>query len=398
MSSKKPATVGSLRCGIAIVTLLLSVALSASAQTLTVIHSFDGQDGVSPVGVTTDAAGDLYGATYTGGGGGVLTNHGVVFKLAHQDTGWVFTVLHRFNGLDGAGAEARPVMGPDGALYGTTSYGGDGYGVVYRLQPPASCRSGNCPWTETVLYSFQGGSDGADPATGDLAFDQQGNVYGTAVSGGSCNGYCGVVFKLTRSGRSWSYSVIYSFQGGNDGQNPDGGVFVDASGNLYGTAIAGGYYLNGVVFELTPSGSGWTETTILAFPADGSLGSAPESGLLTDSYGTLYGTTTRGGQYGAGTLFYFNPIYGGGGVASLPSMTGGSYSKPAIDGAGNLYCTTYLGYILELTYSDDGWVVTQLGETDPALTSSVAVDSNGVVYGTDPGGENNPGSVFEITQ
>ena len=110
------------------------------------------------------------------------------------------------------------------AWYGTTSYGGNGYGTVYRLQPPAGfCRSGNCPWTETVLYSFQGGSDGWNPGYGDLAFDQQGNIYGTTGIGGTgCNGYCGVVFKLTRSGGSWSYSVLYSFQGGDDGENPGG--------------------------------------------------------------------------------------------------------------------------------------------------------------------------------
>jgi uncharacterized repeat protein (TIGR03803 family) len=324
-----------------------------------------------------------------------------VFKLAHKDTGWVLTTLYRFDAYDGDGSEARVLIGPDGALYGTTSFGGSGYGLVYRLRPPVRCRSVNCPWTETVLYSFQGGSDGANPSYADLAFDQQGNVYGTAVSGGlrGCYETCGVVFKLTRSGGSWSYSVIYSFDGGNDGGNPDGGVVLDASGNLYGTASRGGYYSNGVVFELTPSGSGWTETTLLAFPDDGSLGSAPESGLLMDGAGNLYGTTPSGGQYGAGTVYEVGP--GGGGVlASLPYMAGnGSFSKLAMDNDGNLYGTAWLGNVFKLTSSGGNWVLSQLGDGDVGMTSSLVVDSSGVVYGTDPGGPgNNYGSVFEITQ
>ncbi len=402
MSPKKTATiVSSLLCGVAIAALLLCVELPASAQTWTVIHSFNGLDGRGPVaGLTRDAAGNFYGTTY--GGLSEAPSYGTVYKLTHTDTGWVLTTLYRFDAYDGDGSEARVLIGPDGALYGTTSFGGNGYGIVFRLQPPGFCRSGNCPWTETVLYSFQGGSDGWDPGYADLAFDQQGNVYGTTVNGGirGCYETCGVVFKLTRSGASWSYSVIYSFQGGNDGGNPNGGVTIDASGNLYGTAAAGGYYSRGVVFELTPSGSGWTQRTLLAFPDDDSLGAAPESGLLMDSSGILYGTTPQGGQYGAGTVYEVGP--GGGGLlASLPYMAGnGSYSKPAIDDAGNLYGTVWLGYVFKLTPSEGNWTFTQLsGGGDIGMTSGVIVDSNGIVYGTDPdGGDYGQGSVFEITQ
>ncbi len=198
MSSKKATIGSSLLCGVAIVALLLCVDLPASAQTWTTIYSFNGLDGRGPAaGLTRDAAGNFYGTTSGGGWDGVPSNRGTVYKLTHEDTGWVITQLHLFTPFDGHGPESRAMIGPDGALYGTTSYGGNGYGIVYRLQPPGSCRAANCPWTETILYSFQGGSDGADPGSGDLAFDQQGNVYGTTVSGGlrGCYETCGVVFK-----------------------------------------------------------------------------------------------------------------------------------------------------------------------------------------------------------
>ena len=258
----------SLLWGLATAALLLCVELPASAQTWTVIHNFNPLNGGNPAaGVTRDAAGNLYGTTSEGLDAG-LTRYGTVFKLAPTETGWVFTTLYVFKRLDGANPMARVIFGPDGALYGTTYYGGNGYGVVYRLQPPAEfCRPGNCPWTETVLYSFQGGSDGAYPGYGDLAFDQQGNIYGTTIAGGDgcLHGLCGVVFKLTRSGASWSYSVIYSFQGGGDGENPDGSLVLDASGNLYGTTDDGGGGDLGVVYKLTPSGSGWTESVLYTF-------------------------------------------------------------------------------------------------------------------------------------
>ncbi len=223
MTSKRTATMGSsLLWVLATAALLLCVELPASAQTWTVIHNFNAPGGGPAAGVTRDAAGNLYGTT-SGGLDAGPTRYGTVYKLAPTETGWVFTTIYIFNHFDGDNPLARVIFGPGGALYGTTYTGGNDYGVVYRLQPPAELfRPGNCPWTETVLYSFQGGSDGANPGYGDLAFDQQGNIYGTTVAGGDgcLHGLCGVVFKLTRSGASWSYSVIYSFQGFGDGEGP----------------------------------------------------------------------------------------------------------------------------------------------------------------------------------
>jgi uncharacterized repeat protein (TIGR03803 family) len=408
MSSKKTATIASsLLCGVAIAALLLCVEVSASAQTWTVIHSFTQLDGAGPVaGLTRDAAGNFYGTTSGGGWRGRPTSHGTVFKLTHTETGWVLTTLHLFNGLDGDAPNSRAIFGPDGALYGTTYDGGSGYGTVYRLQPPPGfCHSGSCPWTATVLHAFQGGGDGAYPGSGDLAFDQQGNIYGTAVLGGNgvgCNGYCGLVFKLTRSGGSWSYSVIYSFKGGDDGENPDGGVVRDASGNLYGTTVHGGGGDNGVIFELTPSGSGWTESVLYTFtdPSDGAL---PDAGLIFDCCGNLYGTTPTDGEYNAGTVYELSPSNGGWNftvLASVPTLAGsGSEAKLAMDDNGNLYGTAWSGLVFKLTPSGNNWVLTQLGNGDLGISCSLVVDSNGVVYGTDPvGGDYNLGSVFEIMQ
>jgi uncharacterized repeat protein (TIGR03803 family) len=349
-----------------------------------------------------DAAGNLYGTTYGGGSWDRPANHGTVFKLAHTNTGWVFTPLHIFDAYDGAGPSTRVIFGPDGALYGTTSYGGNGYGTVYRLQPPAGlCPSGNCPWTATVLYSFHGASDGWDPE-GDLALDQQGNIYGTTEKGGvmGCYVSCGVVFKLTRSGGSWSYSVIYSFQGDDDGGNPFAGVVRDASGNLYGIA-GGGPYRTGIVFKLTPSGSGWTKSMLYDFanPGDGS----PSGGLIFDRSGNLYGTTWNGGEYSAGTVYELTSAYGGWNFAVLASVptsaANGPQAKLFMDGSGNLYGTAWSGLIFKLTLSGNSWILTELGNGDLGISSSVVVDSNGAVYGTNAyDGDYGDGSVFEITQ
>ena len=401
MSSKKTATPGSKLLWSLAITALLCAPLSANAQTWTVIHDFGrGMFGGGPAaGVTRDAAGNLYGTT-SGGWLAGPARYGTVFKLAPTATGWVFTRLYVFNRLNGASPVARVIFGPDGALYGTTSSGGDCCGTVYRLQPSRSCNSGNCPWTMTILHSFQG-SDGTDP-TGDLAFDQHGNIYGTTASGGSgpCNGQCGVVFKLTRSGESLSYSVLYSFVGTDDGANPDGGVVLDASGNLYGTTVQGGG--NGVVFQLTPSGSGWTESVLYRFTTF-SDGAQPHGGLIFDRSGNLYGSTSTDGEYDAGTVFELTRENGGWSfavLASLQTLPGsGPEAKLAMDGNGALYGTAWSGLVFKLTPSDNNWILTQLGSGAVGMTGSVVVDSNGVIYGTDTNsGDYNEGSVFEITQ
>jgi uncharacterized repeat protein (TIGR03803 family) len=145
--------------------------------------------------------------------------------------------------------------------------GNEGCGTVFRLRPPVGvCKASFCSWKEAVLYRFQGGSDGANPSYGDVVFDQAGNMYGTTRVGGGtgCGGNgCGVVYELMPTGGGhWSESIIYRFTSGQDGAEPVGGVIVDSAGNLYGTSYAGGSFGGGTVFQLTHSGSGWVETTL----------------------------------------------------------------------------------------------------------------------------------------
>jgi hypothetical protein len=158
----------------------------AQAQTLRVLHNFtNGQDGSLPVvGLTIDRNGNLFGTTLEGGytGGGCGSGCGVVFKLSPRGSTWIFTPLYDFQGgTDGASPWARVILGPAGALYGTTLGGGVGSGIVFKLTiPPSICKTALCAWRETVLYRFAGGGDGQSPE-GDLIFDQAGDMHGTTA-------------------------------------------------------------------------------------------------------------------------------------------------------------------------------------------------------------------------
>src|SRR6202011_5348463 len=147
-----------------------------------------------------------------------------------------------------------------------------GSGTVFEVTPTAS------GWTHTVLYSFTGGADGGEPYKG-VTVDSQGNLYGTAVTGGggSCEGGCGVAYKLTNSGGVWSQTVIHTFTGGDDGSGPGSGLTVGWHGTIYGVTPTGGKYGLGVIYQLKPdSNGGWILHVIHAFTggADGSSGSA----------------------------------------------------------------------------------------------------------------------------
>jgi len=219
------------------------------------------------------------------------------------------TMLYGFQGgNDGAYPTASLILDSSGALYGTTSDGGSmGYGTVFKLTPPAS---GQTQWTETVLYSFQGGNDGAYPS-GRLILDTFGALFGATSYGGSTgNGY-GAVFKLTPptiGQTQWTETVLYRFRGGNDGAFPQGGLIFDTQGALYGTTAS-------TVFKLTPplpSATQWTETVLHRFQGGGD-GVEPLAGLIFDTQGALYGTTSYGGSVGCynnigcGTVFKLTP-------------------------------------------------------------------------------------------
>ncbi len=167
--------------------------------------------------------------------------------------GGTVEVIHSFGGRsDGEYPSTDLVIDKDGNLYGMTVLGGDiGAGAVFRLSPSKD------GWTETVLYSFTSGADGGQPYGG-VTLDDEGNLYGTAVvggTGGTCvEEGCGVVWMLTGSGGTWTQSVIHNFTGGDDGYGPGGPVVFDDLGNLYGMTPTGGAYGLGVVYQLVRMG------------------------------------------------------------------------------------------------------------------------------------------------
>jgi hypothetical protein len=244
-----------------------------------------------------------------------------VFKLTPNDGVYTETVLYRFSGgTDGAAPMATLIIDSTGNLFGTTQLGGggscvDGCGTVFRLAP-----STGGTFTETVLYQFTGGSDGASPRAG-LSMDANGNLYGTTYNGGGggCVDGCGTVFKLAPTGNgTFAETVLNRFTGGTVGANPSGGLLVDPSaGNLYGTTFNGGgnfCYSHsaagcGIVFQLIPNKDGTYRETVLHTFAGASYGSGPMAGLVACKDGNQYGTTAdaggggTGGGAGDGTVF-----------------------------------------------------------------------------------------------
>ena len=311
-------------CSAFLLALLCGLTMAATqpalAQMFQVIHNFTGGfDGEYPrSGFSIDAAGNLYGTTFAGGAG-----FGTVFKLKHAGSGWIVTPLYSFRGgSDGAGPLGRVIVASDGTLYGTTSSGGGngcssfGCGTASRLRPPASRpASALSPWTESVLYRFTGGNDGAYPQ-GELTFDHAGNIYGTTQYGGDTNS--GVVYQLTPSGGGWTESVPYSAQNNGDGANPLGGVVLDAAGSLYGVFNQGGLYGSGAVYQLSFSGSGWTEQNLHDFMPQG--GEYPVGGLIMDASGNLYGSTTVSMNNNGGFAVELTPAGGGWTYTLLPNL------------------------------------------------------------------------------
>lgn len=389
--------------------------LGMRAQTMVALYEFSGPDGSDPAaGLVMDRGGNLYGTTYMGG----TNDYGTVFKLSQHSGSWILTTLHRFQGgNDGANPVGRVVFGPDGALYGTTDGGGiANNGTVFRLTPPATfCPSVQCPWTETVLYAFTGGSDGAFPQAVDLAFDSAGSIYGTTYSGGrSCRyGQCGVVFKLTKSGQHLTETTLYEFSGQPDAGPPIGGVAFDSAGNLYGTTVYGGVYDGGALFELSPAGSGWTETVLHSF-GNQPDGFGPEAGVIIDQQGNIFGTTNQGGTNYSGTAFELSPSAGGWTYSLLTNFTGdhqGPAAVPTLDVNGNLFGgteddgTNSAGNVFELVPDGHGnWTNLDLfdfgyGQLYPygrVVIGAVVLDSSENVYGTAAsGGAHDLGTIWE---
>ncbi len=404
-----------------VVTLLVALAVLTTAGVLcqaqsnfTVIHNFTGAaDGSQPVSTPTlDRAGNLYGTTHAGGTNGCINSGpgcGTVYRLTHGNGSWTFHPLYSFTGgSDGGNPVAGVTIGPDGTLFGVTGMVDVNLGTLFRLQPPRNaCRTALCPWTDTILHYFGGGSDGANP-TGNVVFDSQGNLYGTTTAGGTYQH--GMVYKATRSGSTWNLNPLYSFgASGNDGSDPLSGLVLDGAGNIYGTTYAGGLYGYGTVFELSPSQEGWIETILYSFTGE-SDGIYPAAGLVFDPAGNLYGATSEGRPGEAATIFELSPQGGGWNFATIYTLPGfGPQSTLAIDSAGNLYGTVPYGgssdwgNVFELSPAGGGWIYIDLydftGGNDGSnpLGGVVVTSSGGYLYGTTAGGgTNGDGVIYQI--
>jgi uncharacterized repeat protein (TIGR03803 family) len=313
-----------------------------------------GSDGASPTArLVADGQGNLYGTTFYGGSAACSGyGCGTIFELRRPTlpgAAWTETVLYRFTGgSDDMSPVSALARGFDGDLYGTTSgpfiscEDKIQCGTVYELAPPGSGRHG---WTLKTLHAFTGHTDGGCPL-GDLFRNSAGDLFGTACYGGPYG--FGTVYELSpplRRGDPWTETVLFGFPIDGQGQEPHGGIAFDAAGNAYGTTYAGGVQEQGVAFELSPAGAGqpWSEKVLAFF--DGNNGRWPLSQPFLDSSGNVYATTLAGGCTG-GTVFQLTPptlqlsldyVFCGANDGWAPT------GQLTMDAAGNIYGTTTNG-------------------------------------------------------
>ena len=376
-----------------------SMSQPAHSQTYKVIHNFTYYGGATPYsGPVFDKFGNMWGAAYSGGSFG----SGGVYRMSRHGSSWAYTLLYSLKGTpDGAGpAFGTLAIGPDGSLFGTTE-GGGYLGTAFVVCPGTGCAS-----TESVVHSFGHGTDGNEPIGG-VAFDTAGNFYGTTLLGGTLGN--GTVWQAARSGKKWITRVIYNFGADTtDAVNPAAAPTVDPQGNVYGTTSFGGAFSSGAIYKLTPSGSGWTESVLYNFQGLDD-GQNPVGGLILDLAGNLYGTTFDGGVNGGGTVYELSPSGTFTTLYSFSGGYGGPYNKLTFDANGNLYGATNgeaaygYGSVFKLTPGSGGWTLTDLydftnGADGGDPYGSVAVDSSGNVFGTAvTAGGNGQGVFFEIT-
>lgn len=452
------ASSGVLRRGAAALAVTLVLMPASWAASERVVHTFNLATAGDPIsGLAMDVNGNLYGTTRLGGPGGCPEGCGVVFKITKDSQGGAtYSILHTFAGFpDGGNPFGSPIVDSIGNVYGTTPTGGTGgCGVVYRLSPTTGGE-----YKETILHNFNKANtknnDGCNPESY-LVSDAAGNLYGTTNTGGGgvsntfCDDGCGSVFKLTpNEDGTYAESVIHSFpgtKGNTDGRNPVGGLVLDGEGNLWGTTQGGGNVGDGTVFELTPNSDGtYTETTLFSFTGD-STGFEPNTNLVIDKAGNLYGTTTNGGLNidDHGVVFKITPQPGGvveesiihaffcndmachDGVTPFNGLTidanGVLYGTVDFGGGGSNQCSTGTpalgcGIVYKLTPNTQGeFTETVLyrfkGFADGAAPEDdvLVLDANGNIFGTTSEGGNSTichsdgfgtpggcGVVFEVT-
>lgn len=413
-----------LKAVLAIFVLTLIATGVAASQENPIFSFYSPYGDALPIGgVTFDAAGNLYGTTFYGG----IYGNGMVYELSPSAGSWKQTVLYSFapNGTDGWAPTSTPIFDAAGNIYGTTEFGGTGSctngfgcGTIYELSP-----NGSGGWVETILHDFVG-TDGWEIHPG-LVADAAGNLYGMATNGGTYKN--GTIFELSPANGGWSFSVLHQFTGGADGGVPYASLTIDADGNLYGTASAGGgtsagcRYGCGVVFKLSPSQSGtWTETVLHNFTTSAADGHTPACKLIFDAAGNLYGTAGSGGGSGLGAGIVFELIPSAKGLWSEKVLhnfnehaaDGNSPSNSlAFDTSGNLYGTTIgggnhgRGTAFELSPTASGaWTETLLnnfsgqGAGGYFPNSGPIFGPDGMLYGVAAsGGRGGQGTVFQLT-
>jgi uncharacterized repeat protein (TIGR03803 family) len=361
-----------------------------------VIHDFTNHgDGDSPVGVTLDKAGNVYGPTR------YPPESGSVYKLAQAGWGWVLSTLYNFTGGSSGNSPSGVIAGQNGVLYGaavggiSNCYGGY-CGFIFNLRPtPTTCLTSSCGWTEKPVYSFTGQTDASQG--GRLVSDSAGNLYGVSASGGAH--FAGAVFQLSPMIGGWEETLLYEFPGESGGAGPTD-IIVGNDGNLYGTVEWGGAYGYGYVFQLAPAAGAWQKTVLYDFPAQSNQGSNPHA-LMQDSSGSLYGTY----EYTPCCANTFGLIY-----MLTPSNQGWIFSElhrgdenlngddvfpdMVMDSRGNIWGTgtaytgcmnsVSYGYIFELSRSD-GWMYSTPVFWDYTYfptTGSLGLDARGNLYGT----------------
>ncbi len=346
----------------------------------------------------------------------------VIFLLASGSaiaSGQSYQVLYNFgtNTHDGSYPEGKLVFDNGGNLYGVTAADGTKrHGTIFKLSPQA-----DGSWQETNLYNFCSDAwngicrDGQEP-NGSLVIDPQGNLYGTAGSGGvSCFANrrgCGTVFELSppQNGGKWIYTVLYDFCSSTcaNGAAPDSGLTFDAAGNLYGTTSRGGtghiYEGGGVAYMLSPAADGWTETVLYNFCSLGEAyycpdGSVPTYGVVLDKSGNLYGTTESGTKWQRGVVYKLSPNVGGAWTESLLYTFYDDYARGPLtfDQSGNLYVIDYDDIRRFDSHNDK--VLLELFPTDVGIESFggglLDVQRKALFGTTESGGANNAGTIWE---
>ncbi|HEY2445202.1 MAG TPA: choice-of-anchor tandem repeat GloVer-containing protein [Rhizomicrobium sp.] len=341
-----------------------------------------------------DKSGNLYGTAPLGGRSG--DPFGTVFELTQNGGSWKETVLYSFDLRSGGFPVSGVIRGKNGLLYGAAELA---CGLVYQLAQT------NGRWVETTLHTFEG-TDGCGPDS-ELVRDSSGNLYGVTAGGGANN--AGAVYEISGS----KYAVIYNFTGGTDGDNARG-LSMDSSGALFGTTAFGGDNDDGTVFQLVQNGGTWSESVLHSFGGGGDGFGGPEGAPVEDSVGNLYGITSYGGQYGAGSVFELSESGGTWTEQTLYSFTGGVDGNRPVGGltlaSGILYGATFSGgsagggTVFKLTQSGGAWIETvvyNFPTSDPQDGSNPAarpiIDKSGALLGTtDAGGQFGEGSAYRI--